>query len=99
MGVGWFLLLLLVMPRVVSAQPPPSLSFLERPAPYGMNQFRAEAEVRQFCRAEPVVWVNFGSKVFHAPADPLFGKTRSGFYMCEKEATHAGFRPVKERRR
>jgi hypothetical protein len=44
---------------------------------------------------DPAVWVNTKSKVFHSSADPLFGKTKHGGYMCTAAALAAGNRAAK----
>ena len=42
-----------------------------------------------------VVWANPRSKVYHASSSKSYGKTKRGAYMCEKEATSAGFHAPK----
>ena len=43
------------------------------------------------CGADPVVWVN-ATKVFHFEGYRWFGTTKSGSFMCEKDANAAGDR-------
>jgi hypothetical protein len=54
-----------------------------------------EADAKRACANETVVWVNRASKIYHAGGTRSYGKTRSGFYMCEANAERMGFRPVK----
>jgi hypothetical protein len=41
------------------------------------------------------VWANLRSKVYHASGSRAYGRSKRGAYMCEKEATEAGFRAPK----
>jgi hypothetical protein len=56
-------------------------------AALGQGQFATETD--------NVVWANLRSKVYHASGSKAYGKSKRGVYMCEKEATVAGFRAPK----
>ena len=56
------------------------------------NQFSEESAARSHCAGEPVVWVNLsGSKAYHMSGDKFYGKTKTGAYMCQKEADQSGY--------
>jgi hypothetical protein len=59
------------------------------------GSFRTEAEAQRRCPGTAVVWVNTRSRIYHAKGTRDYGKTRSGFYMCQSEANNAGYRPVR----
>ena len=44
------------------------------------------------CGADPVVWVNTPTHVYHIAGYRYFGTTKSGSFMCEKDAAAAGDR-------
>jgi len=56
------------------------------------NQFSEEVAARSHCAGDPVVWVNLsGSKAYHTSGDKFYGKTKTGAYMCQKEADQSGY--------
>ena len=59
------------------------------------GQFKTEAEAKASCPTDTVVWANITSKIYHPSTSKVYGKTKRGAYMCEKEAVTAGFRPPK----
>jgi hypothetical protein len=68
-------------------------------APSGEGQFPTEAEAKAHCPGDTVVWANLTSKVYHFSASRVYGKTKKGAYMCEKESVSAGFRASKNEKR
>ncbi|MGZ3527545.1 MAG: hypothetical protein ACXVAO_07555 [Vulcanimicrobiaceae bacterium] len=46
------------------------------------------------CGAVKPVWVNLRTKAYHEPADPYYGRTKYGKYMCPSAAQAAGFHPA-----
>ena len=62
------------------------------------GQFSSEADAKASCPSENVVWVNLRSRVYHTSASASYGKTKRGVFMCEKEASAAGYRTPKPRR-
>lgn len=63
-----------------------------RPAALPAGQFKTEAEAKAHCPSDRVVWANKESRIYHLQGERYYGKTRSGAYMCQKEAGPAGFR-------
>jgi hypothetical protein len=63
--------------------------------PTGAGQFSTEAQAKGRCPGDTVVWVNLDSKVYHFAGTRNYGTTKSGAYMCEKDATAAGSRAAK----
>jgi hypothetical protein len=59
------------------------------------GSYKTEAEAQATCVGAPVVWVNTRSKIYHAKGTSAYGKTKSGFYMCQALADTSGYRAVK----
>jgi hypothetical protein len=56
------------------------------------NQFSTEQAAKTHCPGDTIVWANLsGSKAYHTSGDRYYGKTRHGAFMCEKDATQAGY--------
>ncbi len=83
-----------------STAPPPART---RPAtaaaPTAAGQFSTETQAKARCPGDTVVWVNLDSKVYHFAGTRNYGTTKSGAYMCEKDATAAGSRAAKNEKR
>ena len=85
--------------------PAPSSGPVVRPsptvgaAPAGADEFQTEAQAKSHCPTDLVVWVNITSKIYHFAGHKSYGTTKSGAYMCEKEATGHGFRASKTEKR
>ncbi len=59
--------------------------------PTGQGQFATETAARRSCPSDTVVWANSSSKTLHLSGDRYYGKTKRGAYMCERQATQAGY--------
>jgi hypothetical protein len=85
------------------AAPPPTAAPARQPstaaAPTAAGQFSTEAQAKARCPGDTVVWVNLDSKVYHFAGTRNYGTTKSGAYMCEKDATAAGSRAAKNEKR
>jgi hypothetical protein len=62
------------------------------PSNLASNQFSDESAAKSHCDGDPVVWANLsGSKAYHVSGDRYYGKTKTGAYMCQKEADQSGY--------
>jgi len=68
-------------------------------APSGANQFTSEAQAKGRCPTDTVLWINLNSDIYHFTGHKDYGNTKSGAYMCEKDATGAGMRAAKNEKR
>jgi hypothetical protein len=73
-----------------TTQPGPSTG-----KPAGVNQYVAEAQAKSHCPRDTVVWANLDSKIFHFAGHGDYGHTKSGAYMCERDAAGQGMRAAK----
>ena len=73
------------------AAPPPAAST----TPTGANQYTTEAQAKVRCGTGTVVWANLESKIYHFASYKNYGNTKSGAYMCERDATSQGMRAAK----
>jgi hypothetical protein len=77
-----------------AARPAPSAA----PAtttPTTANQFATEAQAKGRCGTDIVVWGNLSSKIYHFAGHKSYGHTKSGAYMCERQAMSDGMRAAK----
>ena len=77
-------------PARSSVQPAPAAM-----APTGANQYSTEAQAKARCGSGTVVWANLNSKIYHFAGHKDYGNTKSGAYMCERDATGQGIRAAK----
>jgi hypothetical protein len=57
--------------------------------------FPSEQQAQQHCPRDTVVWLNIPTRIYHMPGMRWYGTTRSGAYVCEKEADKAGDREAR----
>ena len=67
--------------------------------PNTAGQYATEAEAKAHCARDLVVWANLNSNIFHFSGSKSYGKTKSGAYMCEKDAISGGIRAAKNEKR
>jgi hypothetical protein len=63
--------------------------------PAGAGQFASEAQAKQHCPGDTIVWANLDSKVYHFSGNKNYGNTKKGAYMCERDTAAQGFRAAK----
>ena len=54
--------------------------------------FQSEAQARQHCPNDVVVWLNLPSGIYHLKGQRYYGNTKRGVYVCKKEADAEGDR-------
>ena len=77
---------------------PPASTAAARPAttaPAGANQYGTEVQAKMRCGSGTIVWANLESKIYHFTGYKDYGSTKSGAYMCERDATSQGMRAAK----
>lgn len=57
--------------------------------------FSTEVQAQQHCPGNTVVWANTSSGIYHLQGTRWYGRTKSGAFVCEKEANQAGMRPAR----
>lgn len=63
--------------------------------PSGANQYSTEGQAKARCGSGTVVWVNLNSKIYHFVGHKDYGHTKSGAFMCERDAMSEGMRAAK----
>jgi hypothetical protein len=58
----------------------------------GLTLYTAEQAAQQHCPDDTVVWLNLPTGIFHFQGQRWYGNTKTGEYVCEKEAEKAGDR-------
>ena len=96
-------------PTTTNAAPPvrptPSPNPTARPAPAntgtpgGANEFSTEVQAKGHCPTDTIVWVNLSSRVYHYSGSRVYGNTKKGAYMCERDTVAAGNRAAKNEKR
>jgi len=62
---------------------------------FAQSQFPTEQQAQQHCPKDVVVWLNLPTGIYHLKGERWYGKTKSGVYVCEKEADQAGDRATR----
>ena len=60
-----------------------------------LQLFAGEAAAQAHCPRDQVVWLNTRSGIYHEKGMRWYGNTRSGAYVCRKEADAAGNRDTR----
>jgi hypothetical protein len=82
------------------ASPPASPASTQAPktaAPTAANEYKTEADAKQACGTDPVVWANLKSKALHSVGDQYYGKTKEGAFMCQSVAVKEGMHMPKSK--
>ncbi len=54
--------------------------------------FTAQQEAQQHCPKDVAVWLNLPTGIYHFQGQRLYGATKHGAYVCQREANAAGDR-------
>ena len=57
--------------------------------------FPTEQQAQRHCPADIVVWVNLPTGIYHFQGERWYGSTKSGAYVCQREADRAGDRATR----
>ncbi len=60
-----------------------------------LDKFQTEQAAQEHCPKDVVVWLNLPTGVFHFKGQRWYGNTKSGAYVCKKEAEKEGDRASK----
>ncbi len=60
-----------------------------------LQLFATEAAAQAHCPRDQVVWLNTNSGIYHEKGMRWYGNTRSGAYVCRREADAAGDRDTR----
>jgi hypothetical protein len=89
------LAILLVVLFVATLTAPAISADAPHPSNKGLQTFSTEQLAKQHCPTDTVVWLNLQSGVYHYKGQRWYGNTKSGAYVCQKEADRAGDRATK----
>jgi hypothetical protein len=65
-------------------------------APASAQQmFPTQQAAQTHCPSDTVVWLNIPTGIYHMQGERWYGRTKSGAYVCEKEADKAGDRETR----
>jgi len=60
-----------------------------------LTLFPTQQQAQLHCPADVVVWLNLPSGIYHFQGQRWYGNTKSGAFVCEKEAAAVGDRPTR----
>jgi hypothetical protein len=56
-------------------------------------QYPTRSAAEEHCPGQVVVWVDLGTRVFYYRGQDLYGATKTGAYLCERDVKGLGYRP------
>ena len=62
---------------------------------FGLETFSNEAQAKQHCPADTVIWLNLPTMIWHYKGQRWYARTKHGAFACEKEAAASGARGTK----
>ena len=83
-----------ILPAIVFFVATATVPVISADAPHhsntGLQQFSTEQLAKQHCLTDTVVWLNLPTGIYHYKGQHWYGNTKSGAYVCQKEADKAG---------
>jgi hypothetical protein len=68
--------------------------FVASPA-FAITEFPTQQKAQEHCPDDTVVWLNLATHIYYMPGTPSYGTTRTGVFVCEKQADKEGDQPAK----
>jgi len=62
---------------------------------FAQATFPTEQQAQQHCPTDTVVWLNLPTGIYHFRGERWYGMTKSGAFVCQKEADQAGDRATR----
>jgi hypothetical protein len=62
---------------------------------FGLETFSSEAQAKQHCPADTVIWLNLPTMIWHYKGQRWYARTKHGAFACENEVTASGARGTK----
>jgi hypothetical protein len=62
---------------------------------FALDHFQTEQAALQHCPKDMVVWLNLPTGIFHFKGERWYGRTKSGAFVCKKEAEKEGDRATR----
>ena len=62
---------------------------------FSLEKFTTEAEAAGYCQGDVVLWLDLRTKTWYYKGQRLYGNTKQGAYVCQKEAEAAGARAMR----
>lgn len=56
-------------------------------------QYPTKAEAEERCPGQVVVWLDPQTRTYYYRGQDLYGSTKSGGYVCERDVKGAGYKP------
>ena len=60
-----------------------------------LTNFPTATQAQQHCPSDTVVWLNLPTGVYHFAGEHWYGRTKTGAYVCQREADGAGMRATR----
>ena len=87
--------ILLVVLFVVTVTAPAISADKPNHSSSGLQTFSTEQSAKQHCPTDTVMWLNLPTVIYHYTGQHWYGNTKSGAYVCQKEADKVGDRATR----